>query len=52
VNVAGAGDERHRIPGDRWELGHVEADRAVERLIILDVKLQLQTGEISYRQVL
>ena len=52
VAVAGSGDERHRVPGDGWVLGRVEADRAVERLVVLDVELQFQAGEIGLRQVL
>ena len=36
----------------RRELGRVEAHRAVERLVVLDVELQLQAGEILLRQML
>jgi len=39
----------------RAPAGHepgVEADRAVERLVVLDVEFQLQAGEIGLRQVL
>jgi hypothetical protein len=52
VAVAGSGDEGHRVPGDGRKLGRVEADCAVECLVVLHVELQLQAGEIGLRQVL
>jgi hypothetical protein len=47
-----AADERHRVPEDRRVLGCIEAHRAVERVVVLDVELQDQAGESSVRQVL
>ena len=38
VGVAGSGGERHGVPGDGRVLGRVEADRAVERLVVLDIE--------------
>lgn len=52
VAVAGSSDEGHRVPGDGRKLGRIEADRAVERLVVLDVELQFQAGEIGPLQVL
>ena len=43
VAVARAGDERHRVPGDGRKLGGIESHGTVERLVVLDVELQLQT---------
>ena len=52
VAVAGTGDERHCVPGDGRKLGRVEADRAVERLVVLDIEFQFQAGEVGLRKVL
>jgi hypothetical protein len=52
VDVAGACDERHRVPGDRGVLRGIEAHGTVERLVVFDVELQFQAGEIGLRQVL
>src|ERR1039457_2809535 len=40
------------VPGDGGVLGGVETDRAVESMVVLDVELQCQAGEIGLRQVL
>ncbi len=51
VRIALAADECHGVPGDGRVLGCVEAHRAVERVVVLDIELQDQPGEIRPRQV-
>ena len=50
--AARAADERHRVPGDGRVLGGVQAHRAVERVVVLDIERQRQAGEVRPRQVL
>lgn len=44
VGFAGAGDKRDRVSGDGGEFGRVEAHRAVEGLVVLDVELWFTFG--------
>ncbi|MCL4393970.1 MAG: hypothetical protein M1482_04045 [Chloroflexi bacterium] len=41
----------HRIPGDGWVLGGVEAHRAVELVVVLDIERESQAGEVRARKV-
>lgn len=52
ARAALAADERHRVPGDGRILGRIEAHGPVERVVVLDIELQDQAGEIRPRQVL
>ncbi len=42
----------HRVPGDGRKLGRVQAHGPVERVIVVDVELQLEAREVGARQVL
>ena len=52
TRAAKAADERHRVPGDGRVLGGVEAHRAVEHVVVLDIERQRQAGEVPPRQML
>ena len=47
-----AAHERHGVPGDGGVLGGVQPHRAVERVVVLDIELERQAGEVRPRQVL
>lgn len=47
-----AAHERHGVPGDGWVLGGVQPHRAVERMVVINIELQRQAGEVRPRQVL
>ena len=44
--------ESHRVPRDGGMLRGIEAHRAVEGVVVLDVEFQFQAGEICSRQML
>ena len=47
-----AAHERHGVPGDGGVLGGVQPHRAIERVVVIDIELQRQAGEVRPRQVL
>lgn len=50
VRTASAADEGHGVPRDGRKLCGIETHRAVERVVVVDVVLQFQTGEIRSRR--
>jgi hypothetical protein len=51
VHIALSGYERHGIPRDGRVLGRIEAHRAVERLVVLDIEFELQPGKVGSGKV-
>ncbi len=47
-----AAHERHGVPGDGGVLGGVQPHRAIERVVVINIELQRQAGEVRTRQVL